>query len=76
MFAIGYYIIWYQQTTDRSVEKEPACMIIKPERSFGALEDGSSHEEESEYWREQINSKIVIQICHNDFHPKSIPKVP
>lgn len=34
------------------------------------------YEEESEYWREQINLKIVIQICRNDFHPKSIPKVP
>lgn len=28
------------------------------------------------YRREQINSKIVIQICRNDFHPESIPKVP
>lgn len=33
------------------------------------------HEEKSKYWREQINSKIVIQICRNDFHPESIPKV-
>ncbi|KOX80965.1 hypothetical protein WN51_00883 [Melipona quadrifasciata] len=26
--------------------------------------------------RAQINTKIVIQICRNDFHPESIPKVP
>lgn len=58
-------IDWYRL----AVEKESACMVIK-QRNVVLLEM------ESKEGRMQINSKIVIQICRNDFHPESIPKVP
>lgn len=72
---VYFCMLYYrnQQATDwyrLAVEKEPACMVIK-RRNVVLLEMVESKE-----GRMQINSKIVIQICRNDFHPESIPKIP